>query len=374
MAVALVVRQGEAVCFEGAVGVAEWTQDGRDPLRPFTAQTKVRVASVSKLAVAMLALKLEAQGKLDLDAPVTDVLPDLAADATGKPVTLRALLSHTGGVRDGEVYWQSHPGDIRTLLAQTGQSKPGFRYANINFGLIASVLEVRLGQRFDALAREALLAPMGLTAGFNWSGVPEAARESGAALLWRDEAGVWQIEVDVRDQRLRQPAAVLMEPDATLDSYRLGQNGTLFSPQGGLRASAADLSVLAQGLSGWADAQAVKEPIWTAGDLGAPETEGGFYRAFSTGVHLLRSAQWPQGVTAFGEAPLLGHAGEAYGLISGAWFAPDTGLAFGFVATGVSKADHQRLAGGLTPIEAELLVLAGRAASDCKVKKVKAGG
>lgn len=355
--VALVVRRAGEVCLAIGAGTAEFGPDGLTPLRAFRPDTKVRVASVSKLAVALLADAEAAQGRLDLDAPVTDVFPTLSDTADGEPVTLRRLLAHTAGIRDGEVYWQAHPGDIRDLLPGQTVGQGGFGYANVNYGLAATVLEARLGARFDRLMIDRLLASLGLTAGFNWSGVPEAERLGGGT-LYRRERGRWAVAVDNAAQRARQPAAVLLEPDADVDTYRFGQNGSLFSPQGGLRASAGDLAVLAEAVGRLSADSTALVPQFEAADPADPATEGGFYRRFGTGIHLLLAEQVPG--AALGEAPLRGHSGEAYGLVSGAWFAPDVDLAIGFVATGLSEADLARDAGGLTRVEAVMLAAAAR--------------
>lgn len=364
-ALALSVRRDGKLCWQGAAGAADWDADGVTSVRPFLTDTKVRVASVSKLAVALLAVQAHNGGALDLDASIADVLPELPVRADGSPVTLRTLLSHTSGVRDGEVYWQAHPGDVRALIPADGIAEPGFGYANFNYGLAASVLEVRLGARFDELMRSRVLGPLGLKAGLNWSGVPEADRRAGAALVERDAAGRWSEVVDGIETRLRQPAAVLIEPGADLGGYHLGQNGTLFSPQGGLRASAGDLAVLAEAVGHLDPQDPALLAVWRAPSPDVPETEGGFYLSFATGIHRLLPSQWPSGAKGWGDAPLFGHAGEAYGLLSGAWFAPDARVAFGFVVTGVDEAGHKRSTGGLTAIEMKLFELAAQAAAHC---------
>ena len=82
--------------------------DNDDPANdlPFETDTRVRIASVSKTFVAVGIMQLVEQGKIDLDADVSDYLgfalrnpnyPDTA-------ITCRMLLSHTSGIRDGEQY------------------------------------------------------------------------------------------------------------------------------------------------------------------------------------------------------------------------------------------------------------------------------
>src|SRR6476646_8891506 len=77
-----------------------------------TLDTVFRIASMTKAVTSVAAMQLVEQGKLQLDQPIGDVLPELAApqvlegfDATGapqlrparRPITLRHLLTHTAG-------------------------------------------------------------------------------------------------------------------------------------------------------------------------------------------------------------------------------------------------------------------------------------
>lgn len=86
-------------------GSVEWAR-GFGVMRiggpPVTAQTLFQAGSISKPVSALAALKLVQEGKLSLDANVNTELgnwklPDASA-ANGKPVTLRELLTHTGGI------------------------------------------------------------------------------------------------------------------------------------------------------------------------------------------------------------------------------------------------------------------------------------
>src|SRR5688500_9592258 len=65
-----------------------------------TTDSVFQLGSIAKVYTATLVMRLAADGKLDLDAPVTDVLPGFAtADpAATKAITTRQLLSHTSGL------------------------------------------------------------------------------------------------------------------------------------------------------------------------------------------------------------------------------------------------------------------------------------
>ena len=90
MSIALVDDQGVA----WSAGFGE-----QSPGLPATATTVYRVGSVSKLFTDIAVMQLHERGELDIDAPVTDYLPDFAPDnPSGTPITLRQLMSHRAGL------------------------------------------------------------------------------------------------------------------------------------------------------------------------------------------------------------------------------------------------------------------------------------
>ena len=336
--VALVVRVDGETVFEGAAGTAEFGNDGFTPLRPMTARSPVRAASVSKLVTALTAgvlwrdtwFDLEAAPRLWLGFPLDH---PLAPDGR---ITPAMLLSHTSGIRDPEIYWMAHPGRIETLLDQPHWAdhapREGWEYANIGYGLVATAMEVAARERFDRIARTRVLEPLGLShTGFNWSGVPPEIRRNGATLYVRED-GVWVEQVDGPAMLEGDSPTILMEDGASLDTYVPGQNGTLFSPQGGWRASAHDMAVLAEAFGPEGMGHELTRPMWR---------EPG--HTWGLGPRLVQPGEaigWPEG--------LIGHAGEAYGLISGSWVTPDGRVSIGYVVNGtdatfVREADPGRI-------------------------------
>ena len=301
-----------------------------DPPRPFTPDTPFRVASISKLAVAEVAQALVARGTLRWDADLSEALgqtfrhPAFPSEA----ITLERLLSHTSGLQDPPAYWVAAPGDIRSLLTPdifAPDAEPGmfFRYSNLNYGLAATLLEATTDTRFDRLAREYTLAPLGVEAGFNWAGVAPAAKSRGAT-LYRGEPGAWEAQVDDADTLSSPLPSVLSEDgldlETYLETYAPGTNGTLFSPQGGLRASLSDL--LAMGRAWLLDASTT--PVWDAAtDPG--DTADGHFVQFGRGHYI-----YPPGRSPIPGVRLVGHVGEAYGFHGGLWAAPDHDAVFAF--------------------------------------------
>lgn len=314
--------------------------------RAVTLDDPVRVASVSKLIVALGVMRLVEQGTLDLDADVSRWLGwSLRNPAWPEtPITLRMLLSHTSSLDDaGEAYLVPLGATLEATIADKPvfdrSHRPGifFRYANLNFPVIGAVMEKATGERFDRLIHRLVLAPLALDACFNWTMCSDA-KVARAVTLYRPDGSV--ANDDLRGQR---PACPVFRrgPDCDLASYQLGTNGALFSPQGGLRASVRDLAVIGQLLLNQgthrgraflspASIDAILTPVWTYDGING-DTTNGFYCAYGLATQSLpidvpgcRDELFPN------RRRMQGHAGEAYNLYSGLWIDPrrKVGIAF----------------------------------------------
>jgi CubicO group peptidase (beta-lactamase class C family) len=341
---------GGEIVWSAASGAASFAADGITPARPLTPDSPVRAASISKLAVALTALALADEGVVDLDAPMEPLLGfDLPVTEPDR-VTIRSALAHTSGICDPDVYW-APLGAVMADLAGPQLACPhapgeGWAYANINYGLVAQALETATGERFDRLAARYVLDPMALDAGFNFSGVSAARRASGAS-LHRIQAGRWIVQVDGESTLQDDAPALLRQPGADLADYQPGTNGTLFSPQGGLRASVEDLARLAALFLPDGPGAPLAEPVWT----GAAEPG---VQAWGAGPQILQPGQVPGRP----ELRLVGHAGEAYGLYGGAWAVPEWNAAVAYFVTGSDPAALARdPVNGLTLWESPLMDL-----------------
>lgn len=347
-AAGLVVRRGGQIVFEHAAGFAQGLENPAGELPAFTSGTKFRVASVSKLATAMAAHALAREGKLDLDADISGAFETSLRhpEFPNEPVTLAQLLSHTSGLADPDIYWIAAPGKIDALLTPAmwrpshwGAPGKGFTYCNFGYGLAATLLERASGERFDLLARRLVFDPLGLNAGFNWSGVPQPLKNAGATLyVWTPEG--WQPQADPAGDLVKPDLPVLIDAGFTLDRYEMGSNGTLFSPQGGLRASLADLAVLVRAAAGEPRLANVAWRFESGAQNG--ETDNGYFEAYGEGAQSHNAERSPLP----GEA-LTGHHGEAYGLYCGAWSIPARDAEISYVVTGSPDGPAER--SGLHP-------------------------
>jgi CubicO group peptidase (beta-lactamase class C family) len=141
------------------------------------------VGSVSKLFTDTLAMQLVAQGRLQLDAPIQQVLPEWrmrsrwGGSSAGTPITLRQLMTHHSGLPRDQLggMWAapaSATPDFRAMLAgladpastEEAAGPPGltFSYSNIGLDLVGLAVERASGQPFEAQMQRALLDPLGL--------------------------------------------------------------------------------------------------------------------------------------------------------------------------------------------------------------------
>ena len=170
-------------------GIIEWAQGfgvaavGGNPV---TAETLFQAGSISKPVAAMAALRLVQQGKLNLDADINTYLTSWklpASDAAaGKPVTLRELLTHTGGTTvhgfPGYAAGEPVPTLVQVLdgvkpantVAIRVETAPGTRwnYSGGGFTIMQQALidvtavNGKLGP-FPQLMHDTVLAPIGMT-------------------------------------------------------------------------------------------------------------------------------------------------------------------------------------------------------------------
>jgi CubicO group peptidase (beta-lactamase class C family) len=352
----------------GAEGLAD-----RGSGRALTIDDPVRIASITKLHVALGVMRLVEQGKLDLDADVSDRLGWTLRNPAfpDRPITLRLLLSHRSSLRDGINYALPLDTNLRRAVAAPDawdlEHPPGtfFRYSNLGFPVVASVMEAATGKRFDRLMDRLVLKPLDLDACFNWTTCAEAPIGR-AVVLYAPDGAV------LRDDLQGKPPACAVVPAADggcdLSVYALGSNGALFSPQGGLRISVRDLArvgamLLRKGrLPGGGRflseaSLAEMERLHWRHDASNGDTERDFYCGYGLAVQIL--VQCPPADDPFGDGrQRLGHAGDAYGLRSGLWIDPGRGTGIAYFATGLGD-DPPRGRSAYRAIEEWLAAKAG---------------
>ncbi len=138
---------------------------------PMTDTTLVALGSTGKALTALAVLQLVQQGRVRLDAPVTDYLPYFrVADPCGAQITLRQLLSHTAGLPASgiaEAAWDADALErhVRALAAVHLRRAPGsgWEYANNGFTIAGLVVQAVAGLPYEQYMREQVLRPLGMT-------------------------------------------------------------------------------------------------------------------------------------------------------------------------------------------------------------------
>lgn len=134
---------------------------------PMTTSTVFDLASVTKVMATTLAVMLLTdRGELELDAPVSDVLPDFRGDGR-EVITPRQLLSHTAGLQQW-VPVQYHASTPDEAWAHIRDLPPGWppgegrRYSDLGFMVLGRLVEQVAGRPLDLFLREEFYAPLGL--------------------------------------------------------------------------------------------------------------------------------------------------------------------------------------------------------------------
>ncbi len=163
----LVAKNGKPV-FAQAYGLAD-----REHKVPNTLKTRFRIGSMNKMFTATSILQLAQAGKLGLDDPVGKYLTDYPNKDVATKVTIRHLLTHTGGT--GDIFgpdFEAHRLELRTLQDyiklygnRALQFQPGSRweYSNYGFILLGVVIEKVSGQSYYDYVREHIYEAAAMT-------------------------------------------------------------------------------------------------------------------------------------------------------------------------------------------------------------------
>ncbi|AQS67285.1 serine hydrolase [Streptomyces pactum] len=145
--------------------------------RPAHPNALFRAGSITKVVTAATVLRLAAQHRIDLDAPVQGYLPGLFTPDFEQPISVRRLLNHTSGIKPGaglgESFAQVYERRFETLtpqeVAASAISKgPEFapgeqqRYLNINYTILGLLIEKVTGRSYASEATRLVLRPAGM--------------------------------------------------------------------------------------------------------------------------------------------------------------------------------------------------------------------
>jgi CubicO group peptidase (beta-lactamase class C family) len=180
----------------GGVGLAD-----RENNTPVTGDTHFRVGSISKSFIASALVQLYLDDAIDLDAPVSQIAPEIRIDNAwdpAHPVRVIHLLQHTAGFDDmhfNEMYNVSDPPDmpLERVLAINPSSRvvrwePGTRmsYSNPGYAVAGYLIEKVTGEKYEDRIAEKIFKPTGMpTSSFVLTKEDEAILAKG----YRDRTG-----------------------------------------------------------------------------------------------------------------------------------------------------------------------------------------
>ena len=173
--VVLYAEQGEVV-YEQAFGWRDLSKRQKDSLRVDDA---FQLSSDSKMFTAEAIMLLKADGKLDYDDEVRKHIPEFPYEG----VTIRHLLHHRSGLPRydsmADEFWpdRKKPFSNEAMITMLAEKKPepygtpggGYFYNNINYALLASVVERVSGQHFEDFMRERIFEPCDMTHSYIYS-------------------------------------------------------------------------------------------------------------------------------------------------------------------------------------------------------------
>lgn len=193
-----------------------------DSARRVTPDTRFRVGSISKLTTATAALLLWEQGRLDLDAPISSLVPEFPDSLAG--VTARRLAGHLGGVRHyfprdfvrptqrfDDVIAPLEIFAHDALIAAPGSR---YHYSSYGYNLLGAAVERASGEPFRSYLHRAVFAPF----------------EMSSALFERSDSAITDLA-----HTYASAAQAAVRTDLS-DRW----------PSGGLLASAADIATFAE--------------------------------------------------------------------------------------------------------------------------------
>ncbi len=296
------------------------------PLHVASKSTMFRVASITKMATALVTLRCIDEKLFELDTPIADLLEDGASFALLQGVTVRHLLSHTSGMRDParlEASLREHrPWTDLLIDSSIRAAEPGQQmiYSNLGFGLLGSILETTTGLCIEELFQTKLFQPLHMRATLD-----------AATLLPEDLMPIVRI--------------LPYHPQNELRASPLG-NHPLKSPD-----PSHHYGYTAGAL--YTDAQSVMQMLQLIHDRGLLDGQ----RLISEGLmNEMTTRQASTSTRTYGlglvilnrpeisDCLLFGHQGFAYGCVDGAFIEEKTGRAVVFLNGGASEARDGRLA------------------------------
>ena len=312
----------------------------------FSDSTFLRIASISKMFTGMIAMQLYEEGKLSLDDDIKKFLdfPLYNAAYPKIPITLKMLLNHTSTLKDSKIIVEYAMKTIfrdSSLQAQSiqplkhiftkgnyhflparntskkGESiaiKPGeyFHYTNLNFVILAHIIETIEKKPFYQSVQERLLQRYSVDGGFVVQELPKAAILS-PQYVWRNQA--WHAEADFYTKHYDSVFTSILH-------YTPGLNVLRFSPQAGLRINSTGLASFFRQFLLDSAMQALRTKMFTSSWKEKLNNNAGqfdnLFKEWGLACHIIQTKQGPF----IKDFPWIGHIGRANGAYTIVYMSP----------------------------------------------------
>ena len=225
-ALSVAIVRGDDVILNAAYGHADVATG-----RKATDATGYRIASITKTFTATAVMQLCERGLVRLDERVERYVPWFRSrrDTPLEAITVRQLLSHTGGVeRDGTDHWVSDRfPKLEQLKARVQNGVAAlaplerWKYSNLGYAVLGAVVAAAAGQSYEDYVRAQILAPLGL-ASTGFAVTPRVVRTL-AVGYGRARAGRRRETFPNPDTNAMRPAAGLISNATDLSAYVAAQ-------------------------------------------------------------------------------------------------------------------------------------------------------
>jgi CubicO group peptidase (beta-lactamase class C family) len=225
-----VVKKGEII-YTNSFGLKDI-----ETKSPLSDSDIFRIASISKSFSATSIMQLREAGKLSLDDDFSDLVGFKIRNPKfpEKVITLRMIMSHTSSINDSQGYF--------TLDAINPSKNPdwakcysdyapgeGYKYCNLNYNMVGTVIEKLSGERFDNYVKNHILNPLGLYGGYNIDSL--------------DAGRFATLHEYIPETKTFKPSPAAYNPRREeIRNYTMGYTTPIFSPTGGMKISAIDLA------------------------------------------------------------------------------------------------------------------------------------
>ena len=284
---------------------------------PMSNDIKIRIASISKVVLAMLIMRLSECDRLDIDTDISDYwnIPIRNSNHESTPITMRQMLSHTSSILTYGYGFSGNGELIRSRFLDGscfGKSVPGeissWNYNNYAFAALGITVEIATGETVNKLAVRYLFDPLSIDAAFGSGSISDTDK---LATIYTSDGSIGRS---------------IEKQTHTLGSTYPGENGEEFP--GGLTISAFDLAKLIMVL--------INDGEYSGISILSPES-----------VALIESSQGRTGnfeqclplrhrTNLYGEGELFYHTGSNFGVYSLISYNPISGDGVVVLTTGAS--------------------------------------